>query len=91
MPVLKYRTFEEAEKSLWRFKPDEAYYKRLHMLFEFFGKLNPPAYPAGIFKHPNMDSANRQKAEWDIQIGLKNVKRYVFKKMKSDKYGTDIS
>jgi hypothetical protein len=74
MPVFKYRTFEEAEKSLWQFKKDDAYYEKLYMLFDFFGKLNPPAYPAGIFKHPNVDSANRQKVEWDIRIGLKKYK-----------------
>ena len=70
MPIFKYRTFKEAEMSLWQFKTDDAYFANLRGLFELFGELNRPAYPAGIFKYPDLDSANRQKAEWDVRIGL---------------------
>ena len=73
MSLTKFRSFEEAEKSLWQFKPDDAYYTNLRRLFELFDKLNRSAYPAGIFKYPDLDSANRQKAEWDVIIGLEKL------------------
>jgi len=76
MSLTKFRSFEEAEKSLWQFKPDDAYYTNLRRLFELFDKLNRPAYPAGIFKYPDLDSANRQKAEWDVIIGLKKLENF---------------
>jgi hypothetical protein len=75
MPVAKYRSFEDAEKSLWQFKTDENYYKKLFAFFELFSRLTPPNYPAGIFKYPDLDSANRQKAEWDMQIALKRQEK----------------
>jgi hypothetical protein len=76
MPVTKFRSFQKAEKSLWQFKPDDAYFTNLRRLFELSEKLNRPAYPAGIFKYPDLDSANRQKAEWDIGNGLKKASSF---------------
>jgi hypothetical protein len=88
MSITKFRSFKEAEKSLWQFKPDDAYYINLRRLFELFEKLNRPAYPAGIFKYPDLDSANLQKAEWDVIAGLKKSKKFlnrIFHKAKNHK------
>jgi hypothetical protein len=76
MPITRFKSFEEAENSLWHFEPDEDYYGFLYRLFEFFGKINPPAYPPGIYKYPDLNSANRQRAEWDVMIGLKKTDDY---------------
>lgn len=71
MTLYKFKTFEEDEKHLWCFDPDEAYYKSLRALFRFFCRMNPPSYPAGIFKYRNLTDADRQKNEWDIENALK--------------------
>lgn len=66
MPVYKYRTFEEAERALWNFKPDEAYFKRVAELWEFADQLNSIVYPKGIFKFQNLEEANRQRYELEL-------------------------
>jgi len=63
MPLYKFKTFEEAERALWNFHPDEAYYKRVADLWDFASKLNPIKYPAGIFKFKTIEEANRHREE----------------------------
>jgi len=67
MTVSKFGSFAEAEKSLWQFDTNDAYYNNLQRLFALFNKLIPPAYPAGIFKYQDLNSANNQKLEWDLK------------------------
>ena len=71
MPVSKFRTYEEAEKALWNFEPDEAYFQRVVRLFEFAQKLNPVHYPHGVFKYKSIEDANKQSEEWLIEHCLK--------------------
>lgn len=71
MPVFKYKTYEEAEKALWNFEPDEAYFHRIVKLFEFAQKLNPVHYPHGVFKYRSIEDANRQSEEWQRDHSLK--------------------
>ena len=66
MPIYKYKTFEEAERALWNFHPDEAYYKRVAELWDFADKLNPIKYPAGIFKFKTIEEANRHREEIEL-------------------------
>lgn len=66
MPIYKYRTFEEAEKALWNFNPDEAYFKRVAELWDFADKLCPIRYPQGVFKFKSIEEANKQRAEWEL-------------------------
>ncbi len=66
MPVYKYRTFEEAERALWNFKPDEAYFKRVAELWEFADQLNSIVYPRGILKFQNLEEANKQRYELEL-------------------------
>jgi|GEM_PF-2995707 hypothetical protein len=39
------------------------------------GSFNPLSYPAGIFKYRNLEDADRQKNEWDIENALKKLGR----------------
>ena len=47
MPVYKYKTFEEAERALWNFHPDEAYFRKVADLWNFANKLLPVSYSKG--------------------------------------------
>ena len=66
MPAYKYKTFEEAESALWNFRPDEAYFSRVTELWNFANKLCPITYSKGIFKYRNIEEANKQRNEWEL-------------------------
>ncbi len=66
MPIYKYNSFEEAERALWNFLPNEAYFHRVAELWEFANKLAPMSYPKGIFRYRNIEEANRQSNEWEL-------------------------
>ncbi|MBN2091163.1 hypothetical protein JW964_16240 [candidate division KSB1 bacterium] len=75
MPVFKYKTFEEAERALWNFKPDEAYFKRVAELWDFANQLNPIRYPRGIFKFKTIEEANRHREEIELTHARKIQKK----------------
>ena len=72
MSVFKYKTFEEAEKALWNFTPDDQYFDRVAELWEFANELNPIIYPRGIFKFKTIEEANKHRMEIEISHA-KNV------------------
>lgn len=74
MSVRKFKSFEDAERALWCFKPDEAYYKKVAALWELGNKLCPPDFPRGIFKYRTIEDANRDKEKWVLANALKKKK-----------------
>ncbi len=40
MPIRKFKTFKEAEETLWVMNPDEKYYKLLKEYFDFWKRLD---------------------------------------------------
>jgi hypothetical protein len=68
MPIYKYKSFEEAERALWNFHPDAAYYQKVAKLWNFANQLRPIKYPRGIFKFRTIEEANRQRDEWELQF-----------------------
>ena len=71
MPAQKYKSFEEAEKALWNFYPDEAYLNRVVELWDFVEKLNPIKYPRGVFKFKTIEEANKFREEIELAHALK--------------------
>ena len=74
MPIYKYRTFEEAEKALWNFHPDESYFTKVAELWNFANKLSPIIYPEGIFKFKNIKEANKQREKFELENAIKMSK-----------------
>jgi len=73
MPIYKYKTFEEAERALWNFHPDEAYFEKVAELREVANKLSPIKYPKGIFKFKNIEEANKHREKFELDYA-KNIK-----------------
>jgi len=73
MPVSKYKTFEEAERSLWNFHPDEAYFDHLAQLWAFANTLSPIDYPKGIFKYRSIEEANKHREEVELAHAKKMI------------------
>jgi hypothetical protein len=71
MPIQKFKTFEEAQRALWCFNPDENYYRNVRELFKLGDRLCPPDFPRGIFKYKTIEEANKQKDEWILENALK--------------------
>jgi hypothetical protein len=62
--IQKFRTFEEADKALFCFKPDDHYYERVALLWDFVDWLCPREYPRGVFRYVSIEEANEQAEEW---------------------------
>lgn len=71
MGIQKFKSFEDAERALWCFKPDAAYYKRVAELWEMANRLCPPNFPRGIFKYKTIEEANKDKEKWIMENALK--------------------
>lgn len=72
MPIFKYKTFEEAERALWNFQPDETYFTKVAELWNFANKLSPIIYPKGIFKFKTLKEVNKHREEFELK-NAKNV------------------
>ncbi len=65
MPVLKYKTFEEAEQKLWNFKPDSNYFKMVLSLNNtMFKKAILKNFPRGVFKYKTLTDAQKDMEDW---------------------------
>ena len=55
MPVFRYKSFDEAERALWNFNPDEKYFDNVHKLFILAGKFPNRQNHPGITKFKNIE------------------------------------
>lgn len=60
MPVFKYKTFEEAERGLWNFHPDEKYLEGVALFWNFANSISKINYPRGVFKYKDIKQADKQ-------------------------------
>lgn len=66
MPVYKFKSHEEAERALWNFNPDEAYYKRVAQLWKFANQLSNIEYPKGVFRFKSITEANKHREDLEL-------------------------
>jgi len=71
MPIQKFKSFEEAERALWNFNPDNEYYKKLRAFYKLFSKLLKFSYPQGVFKFRSFEEAEEHKMNAIITAALK--------------------
>ena len=68
MPVIRYKSFEQAQEALWHYQTGREYYRQIANLFDFYDKLKSRPYPSGIFKYENLEAFDRQKAAWTVDF-----------------------
>ena len=67
MPVSKYKTFEEAQKSQWNFHPEQKYYQNLRGLFEFYSRISKyQKHPKGVLRYDSLEEAAEQDMAWKV-------------------------
>jgi hypothetical protein len=71
MSIQKFKTFEEAERALWNFKPDKEYYRQIAAFYGLFTKLSKFSYPRGIFKFRTFEEAEEHKMNAIINAAKK--------------------
>lgn len=67
MPVTKFKTFEEARHALDGERPDEAYFRRLAMLWEVSGALCPLKVLRGVQKFRTSEEAYESRRHWVLE------------------------
>lgn len=61
-------TFEEAEKKLWNFMPDESYFKRVLSLNNtMFKKAIIKDFPSGVHKYKSLEDAQKDMENWLVK------------------------
>jgi len=73
--VYKYKSFADAERALWDFRPGIEYYKRLARYFMLTEKICPPSFPRGIYKYKSFEEAQQQRMEWIVENAVKQKSR----------------
>ncbi|NCO84407.1 MAG: hypothetical protein COZ31_11815 [Nitrospirae bacterium CG_4_10_14_3_um_filter_44_29] len=65
MPVLKYKTFEDAEKNLWNFAADDNYFKMvLSLNSTMFKQTIVRDFPHGVHKYKFLKDAQKEMENW---------------------------
>ncbi|HSL88227.1 MAG TPA: hypothetical protein VK870_02880 [Ignavibacteriaceae bacterium] len=74
MTIQKFKSFEEAERALWNYNPDEEYFKKVSAFYALFSKLNKFSYPKGIYKFKSFEEAEEHKQKMIVESAIKRVK-----------------
>jgi hypothetical protein len=67
MPVKKFRSLQEMEKSLWHEPGDPALWRAIRRVWDFAARTCPRRFPPGVYKHRSIEEAQRQREIWQEQ------------------------
>jgi hypothetical protein len=65
MPVVKFRSFEEAREALWGEPGDAEHLRRVSWLWAFSDRLYPRRFPHGVYRFASIEEANAQRDAWE--------------------------
>lgn len=66
MGITRFKSFEEAERALWVFEPDNAYYQRIRDMFELAERLCPARPQTGISKFRSIGEKEGQDDYYNL-------------------------
>ena len=64
MPVRKFRTIEDMERSKWRRPGDPDLYRSIASVWDFGRRTRPRRFPPGVYRHRSMSDLNAQTERW---------------------------
>lgn len=67
MPVRKFRSVAEMDAASWRAPDDPDLWRAIAATWALADRLYPTRFPAGVYKHPNIESLNRQTEAWSYK------------------------
>jgi hypothetical protein len=65
--IHRFRSFEEAQRALWRFETDAEYYRMLAAFFYLGRRLDSSKLPAGVFRFQSIEDANLDRTSKKYQ------------------------
>ena len=73
--IVRFERLEDAREAFWESRTDGRYFRRVSELFDLAGRLAPPEYPHGVFRHKDLESARKQRESWDLEIARRRMLR----------------
>lgn len=68
MPILKYKTFEDAEKAQWNFRPDSDYFTMVFSLNSImFKQMIIKKFHPGVYKYKTLQDAQKEMWSWLLE------------------------
>jgi len=64
MPVRKFRSVEEMERSKWRRAGDPELFRAIARVWEFGRRTNGRRFPPGVHRHRTLADLNAQTERW---------------------------
>ena len=77
MPVRKFRAPPEDDESVWLSPHDPRLWPTIKAVWDLAGRLCPPRFPAGVYKHRSIADANRLTEQWEQETIARQAKRRV--------------
>ena len=71
MPVIRYRSFEQAERDLWLEPGDPRIARTLRYLWSLTKGFSPMPLKSGVFKFRTIEQANASRAAWETEYARK--------------------
>lgn len=65
MPVKRFRDVAEMEGNTWREPGDPQLFQAIRTTWDFARRTLRRCFPPGVYKHPSIEAADRQRERWE--------------------------